>query len=159
LFSRLGFAVEVHPETGVRETKPDFRCTRSGQSFYLEAAVVFSGVSEEGRHAGREAWILDLINEAKNANFFVWVGFDQVGSESPGRHEVVGPIENWLAGLDADAVAGSMAVGGRPPETKLSIRDWRMDLKAIPVKPESRGRPDHRLLGIGPMSVGSSTTT
>jgi hypothetical protein len=154
LFSRLGFAVEVHPTTGVRETSPDFRCRRTDCDFYLEAAVVFSGVEEDGRHAGREAWILDLVNKAKNPNFFVWLDFDQVGLERPRRSEVVPPIESWLAGLDADSVAAALAAGQRPPETRLAIRDWRMKLMAIPVKPEARGRPDHRLLGIGPMSSG-----
>jgi len=59
LFSRLGFAVAVHPETGVRSTSPDFHCVRADCQFYLEAAVVFSGVVETGRHAEREGWILD----------------------------------------------------------------------------------------------------
>ena len=154
LFTRLGFTVEVHPETGVRGTTPDFHCVRADCRFYLEAAVVFSGVSEAGRNAEREGWILDLVNEANNANFFVWLDFDKVGLQRPRRAEVVRPLEEWLAGLDPDAVASSVEAGGTPPETTLTVRDWEMKLRALPVKPEKRGRPDHRLLGIGPISSG-----
>lgn len=100
LFSRLGYAVEVHPDTGTRRTRPDFRCTHDGFGFYLEATTVFSGIVEDGRHAEREGWILDLVNEARNPNFFVHLAFRAVGSQRPKRVEVVPPIEKWLATLD-----------------------------------------------------------
>jgi hypothetical protein len=85
LFSRLGFEVEVHPETDVRTTSPDFHSVRADCSFYLEAAVVFSGVTESGRHAAREAWILDLVNDAHNPDSFVWLDFDRRPRRGPRR--------------------------------------------------------------------------
>jgi hypothetical protein len=154
LLCRLGFAVEVHPETGVRGTTPDFHCVRGDCRFYVEAATVFSGVMEDGRHGERESWILDLVNEAHNPDFFVWLEFDEVGLERPRRSEVLRPLEDWLATLDPDAAAESIAAPEDLPETVVGFRDWRIRLKAIPVKPEARGRPDHRLLGIGPSSSG-----
>ena len=154
LLRRLGYAMEVHRETGVRGTAPDFHCVRDDCSFYLEAAVVFSGIAEDGRHGERESWILDSVNDADNSDFFVWLDFDAVGLERPGRSEIVRPIEAWLTGLDPDRVAKSLDLGDELPEMTLAVRDWRVTLRAVPVKPEARGRPDHRLLGIGPMSSG-----
>ena len=152
LFSRLGFELEVHPETGSRRTRPDFRCTRDVSSFYLEATTVFSGIVEEGRHAEREGWILDLVNEARNPNFFVHLAFRAVGSQRPKRGEIVTPIEKWLATLDPDAVEPTLRENSDALD--LVIRDWIIELNPIPLKPEARGRKDHRLLGIGPMSSG-----
>jgi hypothetical protein len=152
LFSRLGFEVEVHPETGVRRTRPDFRCTRADTSFYLEATTVFSGIVEEGRHPEREAWILDLVSEARNPNFFVHLAFRAVGTERPKRAEIVKPIERWLATLDPDAVEPTLR--DNPEALELAVRDWIIELTPIAVRPEARGREGHRLLGMGPMSSG-----
>jgi len=38
LFVRLGFSIEVHPESG-KDTRPDFRLTRDGREIYLEAVM------------------------------------------------------------------------------------------------------------------------
>jgi hypothetical protein len=152
LFSRLGFEVEVHPATGARRTHPDFRCTRGDARFYLEATTVFSGIVEEGRHAERESWILDLVNEARNPNFFVHLAFRVIGSQRPKRAEIVTPIERWLAALDPDAVEHTLR--DNPDALVLPVRDWVIELNPVPVMPEARGREGHRLLGIGPMSSG-----
>jgi hypothetical protein len=154
LFSHLGFDVEVHPETGMHRTRPDFKCTRDGSSFYLEATTVFSGIVEEGRHAEREGWILDLVNEARNPNFFVQLAFRAVGSERPKRNEIVKPIEKWLATLDPDTV--ELKLRDNSDALELVVRDWIIELNPVPLRPKARGRRDHRLLGIGPMSSGWS---
>jgi hypothetical protein len=152
LFSRLGVDVEVHPDTDGHSTHPDFRCTRDGLSFYLEATTVFSGIVEEGRNVEREGWILDLVNEARNPNFFVHLAFRIVGSQRPKRDEIERPIERWLAALDPEDVEHTLR--DNPDALVLPVRDWVIELNPIPIRPEARGREGHQLLGIGPMSSG-----
>lgn len=149
LFQQLGFDVEVHPHIAGAPTHPDFRLVRDGDALYVEALTVFSGIVEEGRHGAREAWVLDLVNEAKNPNFFVGIDFERVGTTTPARREVVRPIEEWLATLDPDAVSADAL-----PELRLRFRDWDLTLDAFPVKPDARGKDDHRVLGRGPLSAG-----
>lgn len=154
LFLKIGWSVSVHPDVGGASTHPDFLVRRGADAFYLEALTVFSGIVEDGRNGAREAWILDLINEVTSPNFFVGVDFESVGTECPSRAEVIQPIEGWLAGLDADAVAELMRAGDEPPELRLQFRDWDVVVDAMPIKPDARGRADNRTVGRGPVSGG-----
>jgi hypothetical protein len=153
VFTALGFSVEVHPEVAAGPGRPDFGVDMA-ERFYVEATTVFSGIVEEGRHGERESWILDALDEGKSDNFFVGVRFDTVGKERPRTREVVKPVEEWLEGLDPDVVATSMIAGRRPPVQPFAFRDWRIRLEAFPIRTEARGDPDHRLVGMGPMSGG-----
>ncbi len=154
LFRRLGFHIAVHPDVSSTTARPDFLITRGNERTYVEAVAVFSGIVEEGRHGAREAWIQDLINEASSPNFFVGLDFEKVGTERPSRKEVISPIEDWLAGLDPDVVTEEYGAGLGLPELRLLFRDWDLTVEALPIKPEARGDPSHRLLGRGPMSGG-----
>lgn len=149
----MGFDVEVHPEVPKASGRPDFRIRRE-ETVYVEATTVFSGIVEEGRHGERESWILDALNEAKSDNFFVWVHFEKVGIERPRVREVVVPVEQWLESLDPDTAEASMNAGQRPQGKTFAFRDWRVRLEALPKRAEARGDPTHRLVGVGPMSVG-----
>jgi hypothetical protein len=153
VFIALGFDVEVHPEVAMTSGRPDFRL-HGEQTFYVEATTVFSGIVEDDRHGERESWILDALNEAKSANFFVWIHFDEVGMERPRIREVAAPVEEWLESLDPDVVEATVNAGRRPPERSFAFRDWRIRLKALAKRTEARGNPAHRLVGVGPMSVG-----
>jgi hypothetical protein len=153
LFACAGWSIEVHPDVA-GSTHPDFRLTRGTDAFYLEALTVFSGIVEEGRNGTREAWVLDLINEVPNRSFFVGVDFEAVGLQRPNRQEVVRPTKEWLETLDPDAVALALEKGEEPPELTLRFRDWEVVVEAFPVRPDARDKPDHRLVGLGPVSGG-----
>lgn len=153
LFRRLGFDVEVHPDAEGVTTHPDFRLRRGSEGCYVEAVTVFSGIVEEGRHATREGWIKDLINEVDNRSFFVSLDFDRVGTERPSRFEVVDPIKQWLDTLDADVLSAAPP-GSNPPSLTLRVRDWVFTLEAFGISPERRDDGHHRLLGAGPLSSG-----
>ena len=150
LFSRLGFRVDVHPELAEVSGRPDFRITSSQGSFLLEAAATFSGIVAEDRNGAREDWIMAAIEEVRAPDFFVGITFEKVGMERPSAREVVNRVEAWLATLDPDAIPALEDA----PTRLFEVRDWEFELKAIPVKPESRGKPDHRVLGMGPMTTG-----
>jgi hypothetical protein len=153
LFGSLGYEIAVHPDVG-SQTHPDFRLVRGEDRFYLEAATVFSGIVEEGRHGERESWILGALNEARSDNFFVGIDFERVGTVRPRKAEIIRPVEEWLGSLDPDQVAAEHREHGGLPSLRLEARDWVIDLEAFPIKAEARGDPQHRLVGVGPMSGG-----
>jgi hypothetical protein len=151
LLRQIGFRVDVHPPLSDTSARPDFRVTGSEGSFLLEAATTFSGIVDEGKDAVREGWILAAVEEVQAPDFFVSIQFDQVGRERPSVREIVKPIEAWLATLDPDAIDRSL-VGG--PTESFKPRDWEFGLTAVPVSSDSRGKPCHRVLGLGPMMTG-----
>ena len=150
LFRRLGFDVELDPP--VRGGMPDFRMTRDSDSFLVEATTSFSGIVDEDRHPTREAAILAAVDEATNPNFTVRLEIEQIGPDQPKVREITAPLEQWLSGLDADDVLGVSIFDA--PQKLLEVREWKLLFTAFAVSPEARGRPDHRLLGMGPGMAG-----
>ncbi len=71
LFVRLGFNIEVHPESG-KDTRPDFRLTRDGREIYLEAVMpnppgrAFQGVQgiQDGDRVHRRRIRPGLLSES-----------------------------------------------------------------------------------------------
>jgi len=152
LFNQLGFRVDVHPDLAEVSGRPDFRVTGPESSFLVEAATTFSGIVDENRNGTREGWIMAAIEEVKAPDFFVGIDFEKVGMERPSVRQVVAPVEAWLSGLDPDAIADPTLKNA--PKRVFEVRDWEFELTALPVKPESRGKPDHRVLGFGPITAG-----
>lgn len=146
-FRRLGFDVDLHPALPGITTKPDFRVTAGDTSILVEAATTFSGIVDEDRNGAREAWITSAINSTSDPNFFVGIDFEQVGLERPRVREITKPLLAFLDGLDPDQV--STLDHDDLPELRLTPRDWDIRITPIPIKPEARGDPSHRLLGMG----------
>ncbi len=145
---RLGYDVAVHPELPDSGKHPDFELRRGNSRLYIEAAVVFSGIVSDDH--GAPDWLQDAINDVDNGNFFVNLrSVDSVGAERLKRREVAAPLQQWLDGLDPDHVTRHYEQASVLPSYRLSCRGWDVAFEAIPVKPEARGRPDHRVLGMG----------
>jgi hypothetical protein len=129
LFVRLGFNIEVHPESA-KETRPDFRMTRNGREVYLEAVMPNprAGRSKEAPGASR---IFECVDAAFHPDFSLSVEFVAGGGSIPSRHEVVRAVEDWLATLDWDDVSGARVDSPRPrQETQLGIREWVIGVRA-----------------------------
>jgi hypothetical protein len=154
LFTRLGYQLEVHPELPDSPNRPDFLLVGERERIYLEAGIVFSGiVPDERRHPVREGWILDALNRHYDPNFMLHVESDRVGSLRPRDRDVYGPVADWLGSLDPDAVSAEYDRSGKLPERRVSVGEWELRYRAIPVKPEARGL-SRRLVGIGPITTG-----
>jgi hypothetical protein len=146
LFGCRGFEVEVEPP--VPGGAPDFRMTRGdSKSFLVEGTTSFSGIVDEKRHPKREAAVLAAVDEAKNPNFTVRLEIEEVGDQ-PKEREIVEPLEGWLAGLDYDDVRARGFLDA--PQWPLHVRGWKLLFTAFAVPPDARGRPDRRLLAMGP---------
>lgn len=155
LFTRLEYAIAVHPDVPDSARQPDFELSRGAERLYVEAAVVFSGVVDEQRDAIREGWIMDAVNRGTSSNFHVRIEFEHVGERRPRDRDIYRPVEDWLAALDPDEVSTEYSETGELPAKAITVDDWRLRFEAIPVKPGARGDKDSgRLLGMGPVSGG-----
>ncbi len=152
LLRRLGYQITIHPVIEGTERKPDFGLRREGSEFLVEASVVFSGIAGGEEHTGAApSWMLSAFEEVENLNFFVSIHeVTARGIEQPKRAEFVGPVEAWLARLDPDQITTEHQAGGHVPMLRVECRGWEVELEAWPVKPEARGRSEHRVLGSGP---------
>lgn len=154
LFRRLGYELAVHPALPDSTKTPDFELRQGSSRFYLEAAVVFSGIKDDGDGAA-PPWLLDAVNVVRNPNFFVRVvEVDGPGGERLKNQEVARPLTEWLDDLDPDAVMHDYDGGQGVPQLDLELGGWELVFEAWPVSPAARGRSDHRVLGGGPIESG-----
>lgn len=149
-FIHMGFEVDIHPALPSTDARPDFRLTQGETEIYLEATTLFSAHENKLGRTQREGWIKDAIDLAHCPNFFIWLELEKRGMEKPSPKAISRPIEEWTRNLDPDAVARSMGDGQEPPRLPLAVKDWRLCLRAFPLRPEARGRPGHRPYGAGP---------
>lgn len=161
LFSRLGFEIEVHPTIDGRPDRPDMLLDREGEPILVEAVSFSSGIVEPGRHEAREGQVIDAINAIESDSsklFFLRVEFDAVGAQTLKQGLVKRRIVQWLDTLapDADAIHQAFQSDATPPSLLIEHDDWAIDLAAIPVSPEARGRSDHTLFGMGSTIVGDT---
>jgi hypothetical protein len=104
LLRSMGFEVTIHPTIPGTTGHPDFLAERSDDSFYVEAATVFSGIVAPGRRGRLEAAVQDIINEIDASNFMITLSYDRVGTTMPKGSAIKGPIEAFLTALDPDDV-------------------------------------------------------
>jgi hypothetical protein len=118
-------------------------------AFYVEAATTFSGIEDVQEHSALKAEILDAVEKVKSESFTISLEFERIGTDMPRIREIVGPIQEWLDGLDPDDALAP----GVYPRRSIRARNWELELVAFPLKPERRG-PLKQLIGFGPVLVG-----
>jgi hypothetical protein len=64
-----------------------------------------------------------------------------VGSLRPKDHDVYGPLAEWLRRLDSDAVGAEYDRSRELLGRRISVGEWEIRYRAIPVKPDARGCP------------------
>jgi hypothetical protein len=147
-FSALECNIEIHPtipnDTG---KKPDFRITTpDGEKFYVEAIVV-SDEPEQliGKNKKKEV-VYDTINKMETENFFLYIDERGTPNSSPKGNKLKAELENWLNGLDPEAVATIYQDTGDLPKFKWEHDGWNITFKPIPIKKERRNK-GQRVIG------------
>lgn len=107
LLRALGYEMTIHPPVPGTAGHPDFLAERAGESFYVEAATVFSGIVTPSRGAKIKASIEDILEMVDASTFHVALRWDNVGDQMPSRQAVLAPVEAWLATLNAGEVAAA----------------------------------------------------
>jgi hypothetical protein len=153
LLRALGYEVTIHPPIPGTTGHPDFLAERAGESFYVEAATVFSGIVVPIRGARLKASIEDILGTIDASTFYVALRWDRAGEKMPRRRAIIEPIEAWLGTLDPDEVAAAEAAlrhddGWRTfklGEWCLSLRP-RLATKAprVPRQPFHRVQPGNQ---------------
>ncbi len=144
LLRRLGYTVTIHPTIPGSTGRPDVLAERGEESFYVEAAAVFSGIVAPGRGRQLEAKVKDILDAIPAHEVMVKLDFTRIGNTMPRRRAVTQPIEEWLRTIDADDLLARGAIG-TPRE--FTFADWAVELTPIPRLAKFRGCSDNRLLG------------
>jgi hypothetical protein len=148
LFTRLGYEISCEP-TLSNGRKIDFLLRRGDAAFYLEATA--AGISNEQRGAdARRDRIYRELNQVKTTAFMLGISIDQAGpGDAPRLARLRDDLEAWLAGLDPDEVVRQWEANGEVPSYSWSGGGgWAITFDAFPNKPELRGQPVDRPLGI-----------
>lgn len=148
LFARLGYEISCEP-TLPNGRKIDFLLRRGDAAFYLEATA--AGISNQQRGAGaRRDRIYHELNQVKTTAFMLGINIVQTGpGDAPKLPRLRDDLEAWLAGLDPDEVVRQWEANGEMPSYYWSGGGgWAITFDAFPNKPEVRGQPVDRALGI-----------
>lgn len=129
-----GCRVAIHPDVPHSAHRPDFVAVNEGASVYVEAIV--PGISRSRRaRASREAALLASLDQVGDPNFLLMITRIQQSANSAPGASFRNQIRDWLATLDPDLVHPHDL-----PTLALVRDDWRVTVKAIPVRASSRSK-------------------
>ena len=111
LLHRQGHHVAIHPAVPSGAKKPDFLVTPpGGPPFYLEATLS-TGQSDLERSAQRRLDdVLGCLDKARSKDFLLGVSYDGAPKQPVATTRLQSELQQWLDGLDYDAVARSRVV-------------------------------------------------
>jgi hypothetical protein len=133
------------------KSRPDFlvECP-DGNSVYLEAV---SASARDGRNPGGQARIetaLQHLDDAEHPDFFLEISSTGYPMTQPSGRGLTMAVMKWLRTLNADAVIGLTERNDFDllPSMCWAYEEWELTVTAIPCRPDARGRPLHRLIGV-----------
>ena len=153
---RLGFSITPHPELpNGSKKRPDFLVScPDGQQLYVEAVCASDDDGRDIPAEARKAVALQALDSAYHPNFMVAIDSTGEPVTQPSGKRLAEEVIHWLDTLDVDRVIAASANNyDTLPEYHWQHEDWQVRLRAIPVKPESRGLP-RRLIGIRNFGAG-----
>lgn len=143
LFTKLGYALEVHPEMSNKDTHPDFLATTREERLYIEVRHL-DLLSDKAKGITNSINTLyDSINRNVDpTNFFLYIRkvIFKNGSQPSGK-SVSREINKYLATLDPDHLTELLKTHEFDALETVSYEDDRLLLEyaAIPKSPEGRG--------------------
>ena len=152
LLLKLNCRVSVHPNlSGATTKRPDFLITPpNGKKFYMEAVVVTNESDKEVAARNRENVVYDALNRLKSPNFFIGLNISGSPNTSPSAKRMRKFIKDRLDLLDPDQIIKDYEKNGTKnlPKWNFEHDGWKVEFYPIPKKPEKRGKPDTRPLGL-----------
>ncbi|MDI9239454.1 hypothetical protein QLQ15_11120 [Lysobacter sp. LF1] len=147
---RRGYELEPHPTLpNGSSARPDFLVTTpDGSKFYLEA-INPSETNEDMSGDKLTEQTLDVLSTHAHRNFLVGVKTRGHPKTQPSRKKFLQCVLRWLDGLDPDAVDKDVKEHGFGDQPTMTWRheELEIEVSAIPIRPERRGKSE-RLLGI-----------
>jgi hypothetical protein len=155
LLRALGYKLTVHPPVPGTTGHPDFLAERTGESFYVEAATVFSGIVAPSRGAKMKASIEDILEMVDASTFHVALRWDNVGDQMPSRQAVLAPVEAWLATLNVGKVAAAETASRHNHLWQpFTAGDWGFSLRPHAWGSRLQGCPDNPFVARRPVIAG-----
>jgi hypothetical protein len=150
LLLRSRFTVEFHPPSE-KGKRLDFKVHRDRVSvFYMEARVAGDSAERSAKQRIVDA-AYDALDRMPCPDFFLYITVEgEPTSPVPVRKGLRMELEHWIGGLDYDALA-AVALAGRMdllPSYEWAHEGWRLVIRVDPKKPEARGKPGVRPIGV-----------
>jgi hypothetical protein len=148
---RLGYTLRPHPElpNGLA-SRPDFHVVApGGEDFYLEAVLARANNDVDPAAEARIGTTLDALAKASHPNFMVAVEQESVPNTQPSGKRLLVATLSWLDSLDPDRVQAEIDQDNLfyAPTLNWEHEEWQVILRAIPIKPERRGKAS-TLIGV-----------
>lgn len=150
LISNLGGKLEIHPdpENGSGKRPDSLVKLPNGEECYLEAVIATDDSAAEVSSERMKNVVFQEIEKLNTQNFFI--GIEEKGNPKtqPSAKILRPQLTRWLNSLDPDIVAKEVEENGyKEIPTMLWEHDgWQIKFKAIPIKPERRGK-GQRIIG------------
>ncbi len=151
LMTRLGCAVDVHPDVTGSDNRPDFLVRQGSKRVYLEATTV-------GRRDGpftpnnNEQDAIDKLTTLCSPNFNLRIEMIGTLSRTLRRRHLVPRFEDLLAEHDPDAVLNVIDAGGldSAPSEKYEADEWSIEAWLLPISSRSRRNDPTRRITVMP---------
>jgi len=145
-FTRAGFRLQVAPGSEQGTVKaPDFRATRKGLAFYLEATTAHDQGTAGQRVKSWKAIVRSHIDSISNDFFFVSLEWGRDPSTQPAPARAAQSVERWLTTLEYAALRAQYAAPEFEfPTLALEIGGGNLRVLAVP---KNNPRQTHGLLG------------
>jgi hypothetical protein len=141
---RAGYTVMIHPEVEGTSRRPDFLVERDDLRFFIEAIAPGSTPAEKAS-AKRRAVLFDTVNRSGDPNFMLWLDELKEGTSPPASARLREDLRRWLGTLDPDAPWDPDTA----PTRRWEREGWKATFRAVPKKPEARGRrANDRTIGV-----------
>ncbi len=149
LLTRQGFMIEIHPQVGTRNKKPDFRATLEELSMIVEAKVVTDTSKEEEGKANLLNSVMDALNSIENPNFMFSLSIEGEPLKQPSLWKIKRWIAKTLKPLSPEVVMGYYEENGFGDRFKfeMEIDGLLIGIRPIPVHPDARGKKGRRAVG------------
>jgi hypothetical protein len=148
----LGCDVEVHPAVEGIPRSPDFHVIApDGGAFYLEATTVTYESDSKAAGQSRLNDLYDVLNRhVDSTDFFLHVEIESAPESPPPAREIARVVNEYLRGLDPDEIALLYERDdfSGVPKWRFNHQGWLVRFSPIPKKPEARGKPGIRPLGM-----------
>lgn len=140
---RAGYALETHPALpNGATTRPDFLVSDvTGANFYLEAVLASSRDGTSPAAEAIKAKTIDALTQFPHQNFYIEVDSEGDPTTQPSARALAHEIHAWLDSLEPEALDVIVHEQGfeAAPTFDWQHEAWRLTLRPIPVRPETRG--------------------
>ena len=149
LLTRMGLALEVHPQIDGMGTKPDFLASHGDLRFYLEATMVGqrSGPFTRSRN---EQDVIDKLKQLTSPNFNIGVHMEGELVATWARNAIIQPFRRLLNAHNPDDVQRLIDERGRrsAPCEMIEADGWRLKGFLFPIAAKNRGSDPARQIRI-----------